>query len=140
MNARTVTFVALTVSLVAMAVLTRLNPAPVAQAAPVAQVVDVASLDDLDLCNAWHRERTPELSTAVQARKILPGAEYVAALRGEPMVGMSPAAVVCALGVADNISQFHHAKGLVSHWTYQRPNARALVVRMDNGTVEAWTD
>jgi len=109
------------------------------QTAPRAPV-PVTALGNTELCEAWHVNKSAALTTELKRRGLLSHAELAAASGGRVTIGMSYMATVCALGYTDEHSTVTTSHGLTSTSVYRREGARPLIVRFDNGSVDAVAD
>jgi hypothetical protein len=134
-NRAALALAAVTVIVVAAVHLTG-NPAP-ASAPVIAAPVDPASLNNTALCLAWRANKTPALTNKLDERRVLIGADRIAAERGEVYVGMSADAVTCALGLPDSSRSVETASAHRVTETFRRDGQRPLIVTYRNGTVTA---
>jgi hypothetical protein len=111
--------------------------AAAAQSAPVLP----GQLSHWELCDAWHTEKSAELTSELRKRRVLTDTDLVYAEQGRIYIGMSSLGVNCALGLPVHSKSFVSAFGTTTLETYGPQNDHeAITVRIEDGRVTSYVD
>jgi hypothetical protein len=115
--------------------------AAVVQAEPQAAPRTPVQMDNRELCDAWHKEKSAALTSNLRERRILNESDLLYAQWDRIYVGMPRLAVICALGQPVHSRSYVNAAGTTEMQTYlPGPDQKIITVRIENGLVDSYTE